>query len=480
MLSTLLVPISMVVANFSNLATQVVVPRFLSPSDYAYFALIWTTGQFLAVLLSEWARFGVLRFANGADAELATRRRGVLTATYKLSFSLICAVAIVLFVSSNFNGQHIGWAGVCFYAACQSVFEGRQAFSRASFDNRRYAFGTFLRGVLGLLFSGAVAAVTGNAVAVLLGIAGGYLLSFLLVESKERLVMSAKRIGDLEQFRFLFKYGLFAAASTILTSFFPAMVRYVAIEVVGLQNSGGVILALDLSQKAVAVVGMAVNLVVLQNSIKVSEFGGQDQKTRQTTLQIGVTAAFVFPAAVGFYLLHPLLADFLVPESYRKDYLESIAVASVCAAVLSFRMFALDALFFVAGKSVYSVAGPVVSIVVAYLAVNAFGIMLGHGGVAVAAGVLAGLVAGAGCSVFIVRSVVLVVWPWRELLIITSGCLLMYAVIALDLYGGGIGGIVGRLAAGTLAYFCVAYCFNIFSIRSVLKKIVARKSPLKR
>lgn len=479
MLSTLLVPISMVVANFSNLATQVVVPRFLAPSDYAYFALIWTTGQFLAVLFSEWARFGVLRFANGADAELATRRRGVLTVTYKLLFFLICAVAIALAISSYFNGVNIGWAAVCFYAASQSIFEGRQAFSRASFDNKRYAFGTFLRGVFGLLVSSAVAALTGNAVAVLLGIAGGYLLSFFLVESRERLVISAKKNGDFDQLGFLFNYGLFAASSTILTSFFPAMVRYVAIEVVGLQNSGGVILALDLSQKAVAVVGMAVNLVVLQNSIKVSEFGGQDQKTRQTTLQIGVTAAFVFPAAVGFYLLHPLLADFLVPESYRKDYLESIAAASVCAAVLSFRMFALDALFFVAGKSVYSIAGPVVSIAVAYLGVNAFGIMLGHGGVAVAAGVLAGLVAGAGCSIFIVRSVVLVVWPWRELFIITSGCLSMYAVITLDLYRGGIGGVVERLVAGASAYFFVLYLFNIFSIRSVLRKFVAGKSPLK-
>ena len=476
MLASVLVPISMAVANLANLLTQVVVPRYLSPSSYSYFALLWASGQFLAVLLTEWLRFGVLRFAEGADEALARRRRNVLVVLYLSIFFGINLLAGAFFAFRALSSEFVGWAVICFYASCQSIFEGRQAFSRANSDNSGYSLGMFLRSVCALSLAWAISAFTGDPFAVMLGLGVGYLLSYLVLDLRSRVFLFNFRAFEKEQFSFLLKYGGFAAFSTVLTSFFPAMVRFLTIHFLGLQKSGGVILAFDLSQKAVAVVGLAVNLVVLQKSTRVSEFGAASEKLRQTSLQIGVTSAFVCPAAVGFYSLHPLLGEFLVPKEYLDSYISNIGIASFCSAVLAFRMFALDALFFVSGKSILSVAGPICSILLGAVAIFVFGAAFGYEGWTVAAGICFGLVGGVLCSIAFARSAVKIVWPFREFAVIGLGCLGMYLVLSYCTYGVGGVNLIARLVVGSVFYCVWVFALDLFGVRSIFMGRIKNKS----
>lgn len=468
-----LLPLSVVVANLAGLAVSLLVPHLLPVAEYTVFALLWSLGQLLAGLAYEWLRFGVLRYAAGADPVAAAARRGVSLRGYLGVTGLLLALALAALAAAPLRPQAPALAAVAFFAACQGVFDGRQALARAETANRSFAAAWMLRSLLSLLLGGAAAAATGQGEAALLGLALSFPLSLILAD--RRLPALPRGRADPEAWRFLLRYGVFAGLATNLALMFPALLRTLAAGSLGLEAAGGALLGLDLSQKAVAVVGLAANVVLIQRAIRAAEFGGPAEQAAQAGRQIAAAAALVLPAALGFWLLRAPFADLVVRPDYRAGYDAVIGPASLAAGLLALRLFGLDSLFLASGRVRGAVLGPAAGLATALLLVLALPGAPGPERLGWAC--LGGAAAGTGVALLAVRRAAPVRWPLRDLGAVLAGCAAMAAVAQLLPARGGAAGLAQGLLACVPAYAGVVWALDAAGLRSALGARLRRGLP---
>lgn len=461
----LLIPGSILAAQAANLLIQVLVPRFLSPAEFTAFSLCWTYAQFGVVLVFEWTRNATIRFSAGADRRLSVRRRRVLKRLYLLLSTMLLALAAIAFALGH------GWpalatvAGAAVYTACRGLFDGAQAYARARFFNGRFALAWVANSVLSLLLTVTFAWVSGSGVVALLGMSLAFLLSLsfhLATRLFGRLRLPAP---DPEQLRFLWRYGAFVALTAMLSAALPPTVRSLAVAGIGHAQSAGLLLALDLSQKVVAAIGMVFNLLFVQYAIRAAEREAPEIVARKIATQTAVAAAVIFPAGIGFWLLQRDLAGLIVPPGYRDAYMASIGLACLCACVFSFRSFGVDALFVVAGRSRYAALGPLAALATACGWILAGAALRGTSLGLVLGGQLAGLVAGCGVSMFLAWKETGIRWPLRDFCIVAAGCALMALAVRALPGAPGPWHAAAALATGAVVYLGFAWALDLCRVR---------------
>lgn len=470
MFFSILVPLSVILGNAANLLTQVLVPRFLPPEEYTKFAVLWGVGQFVSSVLFEWVRFGTLRFSVGADESLVARRRSSLLRAYVVIGLVVMSLCIAQVVIGMFWSLALLGSIVAGYAVCQGVFDGVQALARAELDNKRFSVTSIVRSVLGLFFVVVVAGSTANGSLALMAVAMSYPVALLLIHFLRLRGIQLFAGYSAEQMRFLAEFGLLAALSSVVTTLFPAMVRLLAAEFVGLVDAAGVVLAVDLAQKAVSVIGLAVNMLVMQKAFRSAEFGTAEEQKARAGIQISATTAFIFPAALGFYLIQPNLAPYLVPDAYMNIYTKNVGWACLSAAILGFRQFGLDPLFLTAKRSGLAVVGPVLTIVLSFLWIVVMGKSTGYSTVLISSGMTFGLAGGALCSVIIVARVIDVSWPIKDIAVAFLGCSMMGVAIEHVSVVGGVWGIVLSIIVGGFVYSVVSLALDLCGFRQLLRR----------
>jgi hypothetical protein len=475
-LISVLVPFSVLLANVTNLVTQLLLPRYMVVSEYSVFATLWSYGQLAAVIVFEWMRFCVVRFSEGADQSLAQRRRSTLFLTY-VAGVLFFLLLIVVGVALSALGEWGWWlVAVSIYAVGQGSFDGRQALARARFNNGSFAAAWIFRSVAGLALALLLAVEVGNGPLVLAGLGGAFFLAALIFGIRELPALRSVSV-DSSELRFLAKYGAFVAVSSSITAALPALVRSMIINAVEIQNTGGSILALDLSQKALAVIGMVINVTILQKSIRTAEFGSEEQKSQQMARHVGMTAAFIMPAAVLFYEIQPLLATYLVPANYMASYMTCVATATVGATLLCLRQFSVDALFVVAGKSTLSVVGPATAVVVTLLSAWCLKGLPWSPELLMCASMALGLLAAAAVAIYAVGRVVSITWPMRDFLGAAVACAVISFVMRIvTSRTDSLLIFVFGVATAILAYVIVAWFVNLCGFRSFLKQKLSKRT----
>lgn len=474
-LLALLVPFSVLFANAVNFSTQLLVPRYLPAEQYSSFATLWAVGQLVAVIVFEWMRFGVVRFSEGVDPRLNVRRKNALLVSYSVGCVLLCIVAFL--ASLVFEGESgTAIVVVVIYALCQGVFDGRQALARAQFRNLSFAISWILRSVLtlGLCIGAAIWFQNGAAVLVALSIAYFIVSAFFL---KEIDFLALSKGGVLyEDFRFLAKYGAFVAVSSSLSAALPPLVRGLLIDFGDKAEVAGTILALDLSQKALVVIGMLVNVMVLQRSIRVVESGNPSEKADQMRLHVVVATAAIVPFGVLFYTLQPILVVFLVPQEYKLSYLTSIGLATVCAMLLCLRQFSIDSLFVIVGKSSRSVIAPIVAVTSTFIgafSLNKLGIDPSS---TVLYSMLVGLALSCFASVYYVGTVSRISWPRFEVVAVTLGGVCMYGVVQLGvMYLLDLFWLPVICFLSFFAYLFVLMLFDVGGLRHRFRDILSHR-----
>lgn len=363
------VAISVVVANLSGLAISVLMPHALSASEYSIFALCWAAGQLLASVVFDWLRFPLLRFAVGKDEAIADRRRDAIGFSYGLISAALIALAILavaVAAGATTGPVHdaIYYAGlVMAFAVCQGIFDARQALARAELDNGRFSVAWLVRSVSSLVLSLAGAHLLGGASGALAGLMASFPISLLLV-SRTHIIRIRPAPGSLDQISFVFRFGISAAAATNISLLMPALLRAVAVSRLGLEEAAGLLLAIDLSFKAMAVAGLAVNVLAMQSSVRAFEFGSAADFAKQARAHLVQVTAVIVPAAMGFYLVYqPFMAVF-IPADLRASFEVSIGWAIAASAVMGIRMFGADSLLFSAGRATSALPGPVVAAVI--------------------------------------------------------------------------------------------------------------------
>ena len=461
------IPLTVVLANLVTFAIQLLVPRFLVPAEYATFATGWATGQFMASLCFEWIRFGVIRYSVSTDRDLTKRR---LTAL-RFFYSLMTAALLVMALAAVLIGTSLGTTGfllggaILFYAVCQGSFDGGVALVRAQGYDRTFLIGWISRAVLSLAIVAITVMATGSGLLGLAALGLSYFLALLVVRLRggglPRLDSPVDRATALA----LARYGVFAAAGVAIANFLPALVRLFLLRWGAADEAGGVLLALDMSQKAILALGMAINIVLVRRSIRSAEFHDAGEQARQNALQISVPLALLLPATAGFYLVQASFGHYFVPPAYAGSYYEAIGWATLAAGLMAFRLYGLDPLFAVVERSALSIAGPAISILVACGWIFGLGYWRGFDAMLIVHGTVAGLLAGLIVSAALVWRLGKVASLWRNIAAVglATGAMTL-AVLPVQM-PSPLAEMVVRMGVGGGIFLLVAVTADLFGTR---------------
>jgi O-antigen/teichoic acid export membrane protein len=463
-----LLPISVLLANASGLIVQLLLPRFLAPSGYSEFALTWAWGQFLVALFFEWMRYGVLRFAG--DASLGAIRREALGGWYLFTSYLLILVVLVLFGlwGGGYGAFSLVLAVCVMYALSQGAFDGCQTLSRALGNDGKYSSAGVVRSILTMPFVLFSAWIWNDGLAAVIGLCLAYVATLLFFYGKEWRAIRWVPNFRTGETKFLLSYGSVIALSASVSLFLFAVVKAVTVDALSATGAAGVLFAVDLSQKSIAIVGMAVNVVVSQRAIRFMHSGADGDKQRGISEQISVTAAFVLPAGVGFFAIQPQLIPLLVPSDYTIAYRDTITLGVVCGTLYAFRAFAVDALFVIAGRSRFAIVGPGSTILV-FLVGVALTKMLGMLSANLIVGSLVlGLLVGIFLSIYVANREIEIRWPYRDLVVSSIGSVLVLGAASFVPNGYGGLGLIGSIFLSAAVYGGYALATDLCGLRKVI------------
>lgn len=467
--SAWLLPLAVLVANVSALAISLLVPLVLPVEQYSIFALCWSAGQLLAGVGYEWMRIGVLRYSVGSDEALAATRRDLLW----LGFALVTLLMILLAITSALFAGAIPMASsvaaVFLYGACQGVFEGKQARARAQQRNLYYSISWMMRTFVSLAFGLLAAWLTGSGTAAIWGIALSFPVTMLILKGWDS-TRIPKFKWDREQVLFLARYGVFAAFATIASLLLPACLRLLAVGSLDLEAAGGMLLAADLSQKAISIVALAANIVLVQGSNRVAEFGSDSELTTRIRLQLAATAAFILPTAIGFLFVQNEFVTLFISEGYRATYWEAITPICVASGILAMRMFAIDSLFSTIGKTTGAIVGPLISIGTTVVIISVTSSLTTLTPSIFGYAYMLSVFIGALASILMLAKTRPVSWPLDEFTKIVVACMPLSLVLYIPSQESAWYDLVAKVAVGGVTYSTAAFVLNVCNIRALVSR----------
>ncbi len=344
----------------------VALPFFLSPAEYAHFSLNVALVQLVTSVAFEWIRVSVLMHAGYKQADGEHFRRDL-----KVLFTIVVGTLLTLAVTL---GALSVWfaclrtpALICATAAVQGAFEGRCAWARANFDNVRLSIAALMRAALSLILVVAVAIMTQSGICTLAGLCISYAMSNLIFRDRLSdlfVVPALDRTTSLA----LVRFGAVAALGTNIAMIVPAALRSVIVGLLGLSAAGGVMLALDISQRVFSTMGMALNLLHFQTLVRVIDAHSIADAIRKARGAIAIQAE-LFSWMVALLVLGAApIGELLAPSNYEAEFISHLPTFAMLMAVLCFRQYAIDSLYIAFRRVKFIAIAPAIILVLFGLA----------------------------------------------------------------------------------------------------------------
>ena len=305
------------------------ISHLLPAADYTSFSLALASSQLLCVLMFEWLQLAGLRFLAAARGDEAARLRGSLFAAGLVSAVALVAVGSAASVPSTLAPRVIA-LGLA-VAVLQGIADLYFLAVRLSDRLDAASFLMALRATI--LLGGAVtgAKLYGTAEATLVGVAAGHavglLIGLMVHRTPVRRASWRTMAADWANFG---RYGMLAAAASVIHLSVPVMLRFIIIGRLGATGAGaGFSIALDLLQRPFWVLNAAIHTVSYPEVVSDFENGGNAQARQSTARMFDFmicTTAVMLGGLIGFI---PDAGRFLVPQESLDGFL---AVAPVVAA----------------------------------------------------------------------------------------------------------------------------------------------------
>lgn len=469
--TAILLPLALLLANFLNMVGIVVLPKIIDPSQFALFSLASSIGLFLIAILYEWNRITIMRYSVAVDPDETIRRRSaLLRANIVTSIILLISGVISYYVSEKRYALVFSMAS--FFAVSQAMFEARQAFFRADFLDKRYAASLVSRALLGFCLLCLVGYIWNNALLVMCAWAASF--AAILILTPSRLGVSALQPTDWKTFKFLLKFGGGVAISAIASTLLSPLVRLIASEVISLSDSGKLMLAMDISQKIIGVIGVGISVLTLQATFRAHEFGEHDVVRQRVEMQSIVVFSTILPAVVGFVAIEKHFTSIFVPEVYRDVFLPNIALCMASAGLIGFRTFALDSIFIVIGRPYVGLVGPVITAVFTIISAFALISLEGASATSFSKALCLGGVAGLVASFIVARRLCKFRLDLPNLLRATIAAIAMFTLIQFVRFENTIVDMAASIAAGAIVYGSMLLASNAFGSHKLLRLALAR------
>lgn len=431
--ASILMMLSLVLANLANLGIQFVIPRLLVPEEYTRFAMMWASGQLVAALLFEWLRIGVVRYSANDPGD-PRRLPQALAALYATLLVGASVVAVILLATGK-TGSAIFMAGlILFYGCAQGAFDGQQANLRARFLNVRFSVTWMVRSVLSFSLTLVVASAFSDGRFALAALSA----SFLIVTLFAGLSPRSLRWPAWSSVVFLMKFGLFAAAAGIISFALPLVARYAMVHYAGGTDSAGAVLAVDIAQKILMALGTAVNLLLLQPVISRVNRDPEEGPQYMESHLINVVALFSAAMVVLLYG-NSVMVTYFVPPAFLESYSKVSLLAVISIVLVCLKSYGLDALFAIGGKTVYSVVTSGVALLLVLLGCGGLYVTHSIGLSSTLVVLVLALFAGLVLATYFAASALSLKLPWGKLsriLLVTAAA--MVASVLLSVYGNAV------------------------------------------
>jgi O-antigen/teichoic acid export membrane protein len=300
------------------LGTVLAVAWVLPAPEFSRYSVMAAVAQFGAILAFEWIRIGAMRFYPGADSSTAVAERGAIGRLFPLSALAlgVPAFAIMYFaLGLTFAGLILALAIV------QALSDLHMTLVRFRGALPRFSRMQLARSLL--LFAGTIAGAWqgGAAAHALLGLLGGHLLGLgtnLLFDGRyEKSSSGPEAVAEKSKY---WRYGAPAATASVLHSSVPVGVRAMLIALFGEAGAAGLVLALDLFQRPLALIAVALNGVLYPDVVREHAKGPGKAAARQklyvaniAALAIGSGLLIAFAAEIASIAVrNELRADFIL------------------------------------------------------------------------------------------------------------------------------------------------------------------------
>lgn len=290
------------------------ISHLLPSADYTNFSLALASSQLLCVLMFEWLQLAGLRFLAAAKEDAAPRLRWSLFAAGLVSATALVAVGACASPISALAPDVIALGlGIAVLQGLTDLY-----FLTVRLSDRLGMASSLLALRATALLGGAVAgaALSGTAQATLLGVASGHTLGLLagLVAHRTPIKRAPWRttLGDWAEFS---RYGMLAAAASVIHLSVPVLLRFIVIGRLGATGAGaGFSIALDLLQRPFWVLNAAIHTVSypdVVNDFEHSSTADSIRSTRRMFEFMLCTTLVLLGGLVGFI---PDAARILVPQ----------------------------------------------------------------------------------------------------------------------------------------------------------------------
>jgi O-antigen/teichoic acid export membrane protein len=293
------------------LGTVLVVAWLLPAPEFSRYSVIAATAQFGAILAFEWIRIGTMRFYPGADSGTAVAERKTIGGLFPLP---VLVLGIPAFALLNYALGLTFAVLIVALVVAQALSDLHMTLVRFSGQLPRFSRMQLARSLL--LFAGTIAGAWqgGTAVHALTGLLGGHLLALgtnLLFDRYQD--ASSSGFGLAADKGKYWRYGAPAAAASVLHSSVPVGVRAMLIGLFGEAGAAGLVLALDLFQRPLALIAVALNGVLYPDVVREHAMGPGKAAARHRLYVANIAAL-----AIGSGLLIAFAAE-LASITVRQD-----------------------------------------------------------------------------------------------------------------------------------------------------------------
>lgn len=425
----LLVPLSLFVMNLVNLIVQVSLPKFLAVEEYARYTLFISFGLFISAFFFEAARVALIRFAFGSDSLLSEKRQSILAFYYFWAVSALLVVVFFLGICGVYYSLAFVFASILLYSVSQGIFEGKQALARASLNNVVFSNSGLIKSFVVLVIVPCVAFYYPYAEVVIIALALAQFLAVTIYDRNGGLKFLRKMSWEKREAVSIFGFGFYVFVSSFFVNLVPVAIKYYANNYLDLMDSGGFLLSFDYSQKFIGVLGMVLNVILLQRTIRKIEFSDLSGRMSCISRHVANGFAVFMPFVILLYGAQPLLMNWFVPESYSSSYEFGLVPCLLCASILAFRAIVLDGIFLITAKSKMAFVPPVVFLISFFLILVIIEWFDMQVEIKLGGAMLASSIFSVICSVFITSRLVVFKWPIKDIFVILLGSGGMFLLI---------------------------------------------------
>jgi O-antigen/teichoic acid export membrane protein len=317
--------------------------RFLSPSEYGVYTLIFTGTVFLHNVIFNWLPSGTLRFWSNKSYDQTTFISTLAKSYIRLLLGLLIITLII--VAYYWQKPEAIWAisayllllALAIYTITQSIFS-------VKIKPIFYAYLTISYSILALL-AGTIFAYLGyGATGVVIGITLGLLIPALFA-FKETWQPYKKESYDKDLFNKLWVYGLPLASAALLEEFTKIADRFMLAGLIDKSQAGLYAVGYDLSGNSILMIMSAINLAAYPVIIKLLDDEGKKPAMEYFHKYVILLLGIAIPSVVGLNLVGPDLVYLLIDEKFQESVIYLLPWITSAVFLMGLQAFYFDLAF---------------------------------------------------------------------------------------------------------------------------------------